>query len=222
MTGGHPLPSWLTPLVQGLGDADRLQAIGKVRPAGQGRRAAVLILLGMGECGPQMLFLERSSTMRHHPGQIAFPGGSADPDDVDLVATALRETTEETGAGATGITVFGALPPAAVAVSGFDVTPILAWWHTPEPVGVVDPAEVAAVHLVPIADLVDPSRRAQVRHPSGYVGPAFEVDGVLIWGLTAHFTDAVLTLGGWQQPWDQDRVVPIPPRHLLDRQQLTR
>ena len=217
----HALPEWLAPLASGVGDPDRLSPIAATRPTRAGRRAAVLILIGPGDRGPQLLFVERAATMRHHPGQIAFPGGSADPEDVDLVATALRETTEETGAGSSGITVFGALPPAAVAVSGFDVTPILGWWHTPEPVGVVDPAEVAALHLVPIADLVDPSRRAQVRHPSGYVGPAFEVGDVLIWGLTAHFTDAVLTLGGWQQPWDQDRVVQIPPRHLVDRQSLT-
>ncbi len=160
--------------------------------------------------------------MRNHPGQIAFPGGATDPGDVDPVATALRETTEETGALPDQITTFGALPPAAVAVSGFDVTPVLGWWHTPGPVGVVDPAEVAALHLVPIADLGDPDRRAQVRHPSGYVGPAFEVDGVLIWGLTAHFTDAVLTLGGWQRPWDHNRVVSIPQRHLRDRQDVSR
>ncbi len=71
--------------------------------------------------------------------------------------------------------------------------------------------------IVPVADLVDPEHRARVRHPAGYIGPAFEVAGHLIWGLTAHLLDGVLDLAGWQQPWDETRELPIPDRYLSDR-----
>ena len=75
--------------------------------------------------------------------------------------------------------------------------------------------EVASVLRVPVADLVEPTNRALVRHPSGYTGPAFEVGDHLIWGLTAHLLDGVLELAGWQRPWDADRTVAIPERYLV-------
>ncbi len=71
--------------------------------------------------------------MRTHAGQIAFPGGAADPGDVDLADTALREAEEETGVDRSGIEVLGMLPPAHVEVSGFDVTAVVAWWRDAEP-----------------------------------------------------------------------------------------
>jgi 8-oxo-dGTP pyrophosphatase MutT (NUDIX family) len=161
-----------------------------------------------------VLFVERAATLRTHAGQIAFPGGAADPGDADLVDTALRETEEEVGIGRDGIDVLGLLPPAHVAVSGFDVTAVVGWWRDRSRVGAVDAREVASVPVVPVAVLTDPARRASVRHPSGYTGPAFEVAGHLIWGLTAHLLDGVLSLAGWQRPWDRRRRVPIPARYL--------
>jgi hypothetical protein len=104
-----------------------------------------------------------------------------------------------------------------VAVSGFDVTAVVAWWRTPGQVSAVDVAEVAAVHVITVAELVDPARRVQVRHPLGYTGPAFQVGELMIWGLTAHLIDAVLDLGGWQRPWDRSRMATIPERYLTDR-----
>ena len=62
-----------------------------IRPGVGGRAAAVLLLIGEGADGPEILFVERAATMRTHAGQIAFPGGAADPGDADLADTALRE-----------------------------------------------------------------------------------------------------------------------------------
>ena len=104
------------------------------------------------------------------------------------------------------------LPP-----SGFIVTPVLGWWRTPSPIGAVDPAEVAAAHRVPIAELVEPANRFRVRHPSGWVGPAFAVRGMVVWGFTAGLLDRLLALGGWEQPWDPDRVEDLPPSALTSR-----
>src|SRR6476469_149420 len=164
------LPDWLGPLLDALDDSDRLSASVALRPGVGARAAAVLMLIGEGEQGPEILFVERAATLRTHAGQIAFPGGAADPGDTDLAATALREAHEETGVDPAGIRVLGALPPAHVEVSGFDVTAVIGWWQRRSPVGPADPREVASVVIVPVADLLDETKRARVTHPSGYVG----------------------------------------------------
>ena len=182
-----------------------------IRPGVGTRAAAVLILIAE---GPEILFVERPATMRTHAAQIAFPGGAADPDDADLADTALREAYEETGVDRDGIEVLGLLPPAHVEVSGFDVSGVVAWWRQPSPVLAVDPREVASVLVVPVARLVEARNRFLVHHPSGYVGPAFQIDDHLIWGLTAHLLDGVLDLAGWQRAWDNRRTIEIPGRYL--------
>ncbi len=88
---------------------------------------------------------------------------------------------------------------------------MLAWWRVPSPRRVVDPAEVASVHRVPVAELTDPANRLRLRHPSGHVGPAFDVRGLLVWGFTAGLLDQLLRLGGWEKPWDRERVKEPPP-----------
>jgi 8-oxo-dGTP pyrophosphatase MutT (NUDIX family) len=211
------LPDWLQPLDRALLDDARLRRAVALRPGVGGRAAAVLVLIGAGERGPEILFVERAATLRTHAGQIAFPGGANDPDDVDLIATAVREAHEETGVDPAGVVPVGALPPAHVDVSGFDVTTVVAWWRDRSPVGAADPREVASVIVVPVEDLTEPANRGRVRHPSGYSGPGFDVAGHLIWGLTAHLLDGVLDLAGWQRPWDTDRRFDIPPRYLTDR-----
>ncbi len=210
------VPDWLVPLQQGLSDPGRRERVVAPRPGRGARASAVLILLGEGGQGPDVLLVERAATLRSHPGQIAFPGGAVEPGDTDLIDTALREAAEECGVDRTQVTVLSTLPPAHVAVSGFDVTAVLGWW-APVPLVPQDPGEVASVLRVPVADLVEPSHRTRVRHPSGYIGPAFEVAGHLVWGLTAHLLDGVLDLGGWTRAWNQDTMIAIPDRYLRDR-----
>jgi len=218
MTEGQPeRPEWLQALINALSERSRLDQVVAIRPGIGARPAAVLILIGDGPEGPEIMFIERAAGMRTHAGQIAFPGGAADTNDHDIADTALREAAEETGVDRGGIEVLGVLPPAHVEVSGFDVTAVIAWWREPSPVAVMDAREAASIDIVPVAVLTDPSHRARVRHPSGYTGPAFEVNGHLIWGLTAHLLDGVLDLAGWQRPWDRSREVPIPARYLTDR-----
>jgi 8-oxo-dGTP pyrophosphatase MutT (NUDIX family) len=210
-------PGWLDTLTDSLSEQSRLNQVVALRPGIGARPAAVLILIGEGPEGPEIMFVERAAGLRNHAGQIAFPGGAAEVDDHDLADTALREAAEETGVDRSGIEVLGVLPPAYVEVSGFDVTAVIAWWRDPSPVAVMDTREAASIDIVPVAVLTDPAHRARVRHPSGYTGPAFEVNGHLIWGLTAHLLDGVLDLAGWQRPWDRSRELPIPLRYLTDR-----
>lgn len=157
-----------------------------------------------------ILLTERAHTMRSHPGQVSFPGGRAEPDDADLAATALREANEEVGVEPDSVAVAGVLSPLNLAVSSHDVSPVLGWWERPGRAWVRQPAEVARVLQVPVADLVDPAHRFRVGHPSGWIGPAFEADGLLVWGFTALLLDGVLRLGGWEREWDESDVRPLP------------
>jgi len=177
-----------------------------VPPDGQGRHSAVLVLFSDER---DILLIQRASTMRSHAGQPAFPGGAVDDEDVDAAAAALREAEEETGLDPAGVVVFGALPDLWVFVTDFVVTPVLGWWRDPSPVRAQDPAEVASVHRVPIAALADPANRCQVLHPSGFVGPGFEVDGILVWGFTAGILSTLLDTMGWAVPWDDSRMIPL-------------
>lgn len=214
---GWALPSELDRLAAGLADQPRVAGLVGSRPERGARQAAVLILIEDRPAGPAILFVERSQQLRNHAGQIAFPGGGVEPGDVDLAAAALREAEEETGIDRTAVTVLGLFPAAHVAVSGFDVSAVIGWWHTPGPVSAADPREVESVRMIAVDDLADPANRARVRHPSGYTGPAFTIGDWLIWGLTAHFVDGVLDLGGWARPWDSGRTRSIPERYLTDR-----
>ena len=163
--------------------------------------------------GVDVLLTERAGTLRSHAGQVAFPGGRIDPDDDGPGAAALREAHEETGLDPAGVELLAQLPDLYLPVSDYAVTPVLAWWHAPSPVGVRDPAEVAHVARVPVAELVDPDHRFSARHPSGFVGPAFRAGGLFVWGFTAGLLDRVLHLAGWERPWDPARLqdVPLPP-----------
>lgn len=178
------------------------------------RPAAILLLFGEGPQGPQVLLLERAADLRAHAGQVAFPGGAEDPGDGGAVGTALREAREETGLDPAGVQVLGVLPTLWLPVTDFAVTPVLGWWRAPSPVYVVDPAETASVHTVALAELLDPVNRMMVHHPSGHTGPAFHVDGLLVWGFTAGILSRLFALAGWERPWDVSRVEELPPEAL--------
>jgi 8-oxo-dGTP pyrophosphatase MutT (NUDIX family) len=197
-------PDWLAPLVRAATEVDAaaLSRVDVPPPSSNGRRAAVLVLFGESpETGPDVLLQERAGGLRDHAGQVAFPGGGMEAGDGDLVTTALREATEETGLDPAGVAPLALLPELFIPPSGFRVTPVLAHWRDPVAVAPVDPAETAAVVRVPVAELVDPANRFLVRHPSGWVGPAFEVAGMVVWGFTGGLVDALLRMGGWERRW---------------------
>jgi len=207
------LPVWMHRLVAGIDQAELLgpmRGLVGLAPA-EARRGAVLMLFGDGPAGPDLLLTERAATMRSHAGQPAFPGGAADPGEDDVTA-ALREGFEETGLVPSSVLPVALLPELFLPPSGFLVRPVLAYWQEPSEVGPVDPAETALVARVPVRELADPANRGQVLHSSGYIGPAFRVADLLVWGFTAGLVDVLLDLGGWSVPWDRDRIFELDQR----------
>ncbi|MDQ1723195.1 MAG: hypothetical protein QOG52_223 [Frankiaceae bacterium] len=202
------LPSWWTPLLAAVRDGSapsRWPA-----PAAGSREAAVLILLGEGPAGPDVLLTERAPDLRSHAGQVSFPGGARDPGDASASEAALREAAEEVGLDRASVTVLEELPTRWVAPSAFAVVPVLAHWHAPHAVTPLSPGEVAAVVRAPLSLLADPASRVRVRHRSGYVGPGFRVDQLLVWGFTGGLLDWLLDAGGWARPWDTSSVEDLP------------
>lgn len=201
-------PEWLRDFAA---TAPRMQVPTLFRPPANGARAAaVLILFGEGPDGPDVLLLQRADTLRKHPGQPAFPGGGIDPGDGGPVGAAVREAVEETGLDATGVTVLATMPELYIPYSRYRVTPVVAWWREPSTVAAADPREVASVARVPLSELTDPANRLRVRAPSGHLGPAFRVRGMLVWGFTANLLHTVLETAGWGRPWDTTRVEDLP------------
>ncbi|HET7328121.1 MAG TPA: CoA pyrophosphatase [Nocardioidaceae bacterium] len=216
LAGQRDVPDWVAPLADAVDDVEASQLSRFLPPPdGSARPAAVLMLFGEQADGPDVLLIERAHDMRSHPSHVAFPGGAHDVGDAGPVATALREAEEETGLDPAGVSVIGQLPELYLPPSNFAVTPVLAWWRNPSEVSVVDPAEVASVHRVPLAELLDPSHRYSVRHPSGFVGPAFVVREKLVWGFTGGLLSKLFAHVGWETPWDVERYTELPD-HMVD------
>jgi 8-oxo-dGTP pyrophosphatase MutT (NUDIX family) len=220
-------PPWLRPLVDNIDaipDAYRRRlppdvlamvqdAMAATATEGGGREAAVLVLFsgpedGTGDGVPDdadLLLTVRASTLRHHAGQAAFPGGASDPGDDGPVATALREANEETGIDVSRLHPLVVMEKTFIAPSQFCVVPVLAYSPDPGPVDVVNETETAIVSRVPVRAFVNPENRLMVyRGDLGrrWAGPAFLLNQMLVWGFTGQVISAVLDVAGWAQPWD--------------------
>jgi 8-oxo-dGTP pyrophosphatase MutT (NUDIX family) len=176
----RPRPSW--------GDADA-----------SARQAAVLVLVFPDEAGEARLVLtERTDRGGHHSGEVSFPGGSAEPEDADLVATALREAAEEVGLDpvAAGVRVLGTLSIQWIPVSNFTVTPVVAVAER-RPTLAPQASEVAAILEVPLAAFLPGGELRWVeRQIRGWDlrYAAYPVEGLAVWGMTARVLGG---LGAW-------------------------
>lgn len=150
------------------------------------RPAAVLIAVQRSKAGAQIILTQRASTLKHHAGQISFPGGKRDEQDTSLEETALREADEEIGLRPENVQVLGRMPTHET-VTGFTVTPILGLVRdTFDPK--LDYKEVAEVFLTPLHHLTNPQqfsvqgrrwRGQRRRYYTVPYGPYY------IWGATA-------------------------------------
>ena len=151
----------------------------------QGQAAAVLIPI-VERQELQLLLTQRALHLKHHPGQISFPGGRQEPFDADLKQTALRETAEEIGLDARHIEVVGKLAPYRT-ISGYEITPYVALVTPPFSLQ-ADSNEVADMFEVPLAYVLNPENhhtewvsRQQQRYPIYFIPWQQQ----MIWGATA-------------------------------------
>ncbi|GAD74343.1 CoA pyrophosphatase [Vibrio azureus] len=156
------------------------------------RKAAVLIGLVERDNGLHVIFTQRAAHLRYHPGQISFPGGKYELNDVNLMVTALRETEEEIGIHTSSIEVFGQLPSLPT-VSRFSVTPFLAFvepTYNPN----IDPNEVASIFEIPLNHILNPQKMLssyfQLKSTHHRVF-AVQYQQHFIWGMTAQIIESM-------------------------------
>lgn len=224
-------PAWLKPLVDNAHTVKRAYrrrvpaellamvtaANAKAALTGAGRDAAVLVLFSGPQDSPNgglpddadLLVTVRASTLRHHAGQAAFPGGAADPGDDGPIHTALREANEETGIDTARLQPLATMEKMFIPPSGFHVVPVLAYSPDPGPVAVVNPSETAIVARVPVRAFINPENRLMVyrkQNTRRLAGPAFLLNQMLVWGFTGQVISAMLDVAGWAQPWNTEDV----------------
>ncbi len=164
----------------------RYQSVPLTPPHLEPRDQAAVLLPVVNRPEPELLLTLRASKMSAHGGEVAWPGGRQDAEDIDLCATALRETQEEIGVPSQRIEIVGELRP-FISKFGLLVTPFVG--IVEDPVDLVpNPGELEAVFGVPIRYLLDdPRSQTDVieRHGERHLVPVYYFDGYRIWGLTA-------------------------------------
>lgn len=160
-----------------------------VRPKKEVRQAAVMALLFQKDQAWHTALMQRPESNYAHSRQISFPGGSLESDDVDLLACAKRETEEEFGIPRTSIEAIGALSELYIPTSGFLVQPYVGYLRQ-APQYTPNPSEVEEVLDIPLAHLLDPTRRktTEISLPSGITLkniPYYDVHDKVVWGATA-------------------------------------
>ncbi len=159
------------------------------------RRAAVLLALFEREGETHILFIRRSSSLRTHSGEIAFPGGGFDPGDDSLLKTALREAQEEIGLEPARVEVLGMLNPVFTVVSNYLIVPVIAWLPRGPGILRLQASEVSELLLLPLAALAEPS----ILHTEEWIRDGqkrtvyfYDYGPYRIWGATARILTALL------------------------------
>jgi len=171
--------------------------------AGTARTGSVLIMLFSTDNALHVILIKRCDDLRHHPGQISFPGGRREKCE-DALACALRETREEIGIEPDSLSIVGPLEPTYIIASDFCIDPFVAW-HPGIPACIPDPHEVDAIYTVPLSLLCTPG--ARICRQKNILGaqrnvPGFLLYGHHIWGATAMLLHEIierLKAAGWRE-----------------------
>jgi 8-oxo-dGTP pyrophosphatase MutT (NUDIX family) len=157
--------------------------------------AAVLVPLFKKGDGCHLLFTKRSDQVKHHKGEISFPGGVVDEEDLELISTALREADEEIGLRKSDVQILGILDD-IVTVTEFIVTPIVGLFPYPYPFKVSE-VEIAELIEVPLSSLLREksfSEKEMIRGGQKEIVYAYQYEKHIIWGATARILKQFLDL----------------------------
>jgi 8-oxo-dGTP pyrophosphatase MutT (NUDIX family) len=162
------------------------------------KRAGVMALFYPNEAAiTHLLLILRKSYKGVHSNQVAFPGGKEEEKDVDLLATALRETYEEVGVNPADVEIVRGVSEVYIPPSNFQVSPFVGIYYKRQPF-VLQEDEVAKLIEVPLPDLMNDSRLTIQRLSTSYAKnievPAFELNGYTVWGATAMMLNEIREL----------------------------
>ena len=183
--------------------AARLRAMEPRRLSVDAPRAAVLVPFCRRDGRDAVLFTKRTETVGTHKGQVSFPGGRMDPDDVDETACALRELHEELGIPAQFVDVLGTFHD-VMSITNVRVTPVLAWLGDLERLTLLpSPHEIDVVFALTLDEIVHPEKR-ELRSLGPRKAPFFTAGPHPVWGLTAFILDEILReVLGLQLEWPE-------------------
>jgi len=179
-------------------------------PAADGVRDAAVLAPVIDRAGADhVMFTKRAEHLTDHPGQMSFPGGGREPEDADLLATALREANEEVGLEPAEAEVVGQLTDIRT-VTNYRVRPFVG--RIPDREYVPRDSEVAEIAVLPVAGLVDLANYESERRDHPHYGEIrlhfFHVDGYTVWGATANMLVQLLEwTTDWTCPPEPDRTV---------------
>ncbi len=171
-----------------MASVSRIIENGKVRVTSNAKKGGVLVLFYPVDGKASLVFMKRTEYPGVHSGQVSFPGGAWEPEDMNLTVTALREAEEEIGADRETIETIGMLSDLFIPPSNFLVSPVVAFTKK-RPDFRPDPVEVAKIIEVPLEYFLRAETR-QIREITVFPGekleaPCFYVNGEVIWGATA-------------------------------------
>ena len=179
-----------------LASSDRLAKDFPRIPRHDSTEAAVLILLYPVKGIVHTVFIQRPEYEGVHGGQISFPGGKKEPDDMDLLQTAYREASEETGVNPGDMKIIGILTPLYIPVSNIVVTPYVGWSER-KPLFTPEAKEVVFIIEADIRSFLDDSiikiKPFEIRGELIDI-KYFDYNGNTIWGATAMILYELLTL----------------------------
>jgi len=197
-TGPHSAPAApsAAELAQVLPEA--LESRDRVTLEATGRDAGVLLILFDVDDAGHVVLTKRSQFVATHKGEISLPGGKFEPEDVDLLGSALRETEEEIAVPRSSLTVLGPLDDVHTMASGFTVSPWVAHHAGGRPVMTPEESEIARILEVPLADVLAADRL--IPEPPTIETLRYPLMGEDVWGLTARilrtFSDVVHRIAG--------------------------
>ncbi len=161
------------------------------------KMAAVMALFYPAADTTKLLLILRKTYPGVHSNQIGFPGGKVEPEDHDLLQTALRETEEEVGVRKDAITVVKSLSEVYIPPSNFLVQPYLGLYEEPEPF-VLQKEEVEALVEIPLLEFLDEANEIEQQMKTSYsdkiIVPAFKLEGHTVWGATAMMLNEIKDL----------------------------